>query len=208
MYFDSDRVYLADTMVSWSKPVEGPWSRSVTDHLGRSIETATYQNGSTTFFLAKSSSHYDQPGKPMRLTSSRVHEVDGSGGLSGNYLESVYSYDDAERQVRTMAAGQGINKTEFDDWGRTLRSVQAASEGNATSAVDFTDDVVLIETVYGYDDVDNVITLESFSRIHDASATGLLSAAAANQRQAHYTATWYDHSHRPTHSADYGDTAP
>ena len=181
--------------VVWAKPQSGggPWSKQVYDDQGRMVEATTTQNGSETYVLAQSGSVYDAA--TGWLTASRVHEVTGGGALTGNYLETAYAYDAAGRQFKTLppTGGGAISVMVYDPHGRVQRTL-SVSDGAGTAAV--TDDAVLTETLYGYDNADQVITVESLTRTPTATATGLLSGAAADQRRPRYTATWYDQAAR------------
>ena len=199
---------------SWSQPADGlsPWTKQVYDAQGRMTESVTYANGSTSQILTKTTNVYapdtTQGSSTLtgRMIASRTHEVTSGGGLTGNYLETTYAYDSAGRQFKTGQTGGGFSITLYDAVGRVARSLVVADDnGTATEA----DDVVASETVYGYDAADNVIWTEQYARRHDASATatGLLSSQPA-LADVSYAATWYDDAHRPTHQADYGDTAP
>ena len=194
---------------SWSKIADGvsPWTKHVYDVQGHMVESTTYRHGSTSYVLASTTQVYDDTSAGRgRLVASRVHEADGYGGLTGNYLETGYAYDTAGRQFKSSTPGRGHQLTLYDAVGRPARSLLVA-EDNGTDAVN--DDVVATETVYGYDAADNVIWTETYCRRHDASATGtgLLSDNPA-WAEVRYAATWYDNAHRPTHAADYGDQAP
>ncbi|HUT91467.1 MAG TPA: RHS repeat-associated core domain-containing protein [Thermoguttaceae bacterium] len=198
-----------DFRVAWSKPALGAWSKRVYSIEGKLLESLAYDHTGDTLgdLLAKVATQYD--GDTGRLTSARGYEV--SSGSAGDYLQTTYSYDAFGRQVKTEQAGGGYTKVAFDDLGRVERAVYASNEGNdtdvidpTTGEVDFTDDVVLTETVYEYDDVGDVLLATVYQRAADATATGLLSDALASQSRATYAAAWYDNAHRVTHLADYG----
>ena len=105
---------------SWSKPADGlsPWTQQVYDVQGRMVESITYPNGSTSFVLTRTTNVYDDTSLNGRMTASRVHEVDGNGGLTGNYLETTYAYDSAGRQFKTSTPGGGTTVNLYDAVGR------------------------------------------------------------------------------------------
>jgi hypothetical protein len=105
--------------------------------------------------------------------------------------------------VKVAGPQGGFTKVGFDPLGRVLRQVSASAEGNDNAPTTFVDDVVLSETVQEYDVAGNVILTTTYSRKHDASATGLLSDSPSAARVT-YQAAWYDDAHRPTHVAEYG----
>ena len=212
-YIDYEEDYdtTNDLKVEWSKPAagSGPWSRQSSDYMGRALFNETYENGSTTTLLSHVENVYDDAGShPFRKIGSRIYEV-VSGSATANFLQTTYAYeDDTERQVKVTGPSGAFTKVTFDVFGRTARQVAATAEGATDDATSFTDDTVVTEVVYGYDDAGNVIWTETYDRTHDATATGLLSTANDNQRRPRYTATWYDDANRPTHTADYGDQPP
>ncbi|MEM1208381.1 MAG: hypothetical protein AAGI54_03855 [Planctomycetota bacterium] len=205
-----------------STPLVGPWSEQVYDDRGRMIEANTYENGTTTLLARQATVYADDTGAVgtrHQLTASKQHSV--TGGTAGDYLETAYAYDAAGRQVRVIAPQGLIQKTAFDPHGRTLRSVAVALEGADADAAhlvggfpetDFTDDVVLTETAYTYDDADNVTVVSSYDRHHDTAdtVTGLLSGQTTPTDHAREThaATWYDPANRPTHTAQYDAENP
>ncbi|MCC6680524.1 MAG: RHS repeat protein [Phycisphaeraceae bacterium] len=201
--------------ISWSKPQAsgGPWTKQVYNYQGQLLESLTYENdsGSLGDLLAKTKYEYDDDSG--QLTASWVYEV--TGGTPGNYLETTYFYEEPDgeglggddRQVKVATSGGGFTKTAYDAHGRVLRTVTGALEGATTDyygANAFADDILLTETVYEYDNTDNVILTTTYTRNHDAGSgvTGLLSASS--DARVSYTATWYDNAHRPTHVAEYG----
>ena len=199
----------ATSRVSWSKPADGvsPWTQQVYDVQGRMVKSVTYPNASTSYVLTKTTQVYDDSSAGKgRLVASRVHEADGNGGTSGNYLETTYAYDGAGRQFKTSTPGSGHQLTLYDTVGRVERSLVVADDnGTATH----TDDVVATETVYGYDAADNVVWTEIHSRRHDTASTALgLLSDNPSWAEVHYAATWFDNAHRPTHVVDYGNTTP
>ncbi|MEM8738826.1 MAG: PA14 domain-containing protein [Planctomycetota bacterium] len=201
----------------WSKPdvdlaagQGNPWIHSEYDVRGNLWRSTTYKHGSTpdpTNMLARSESVFDAAG---RIIESRTYEVLPSpNGPTGNYLSSTYAYDRAGRQYLSQSSGAGFTKSRYDAAGRMIRSWSGTTPVNETDSDPDGDDIVVSETVYGYDAADNVIWTEVYSRRHDTpgSSTGLLSdlPGAADVR---YSATWYDDAHRPTHVVDYGDESP
>ena len=192
----------------WSRPEHGPWSYGESDEQGRPVGSYTTRNGNATYLLTKSATSYypdiappdGDDGKPQYADQFTVT----SGSAGTNKLRSTYTYDDAGRQVKTEAAGRGYSKTEFDAYGRTKRTVFASSEGTNTDADAFTDDIILSESVPTYDKSGRVTGTVTYERAHDATATGLLSAAAADQSRATYGYTWYDDNGRATHRANVG----
>lgn len=197
--------------ILWTKPADGltPWTKQVYDEQGRMVESVTYSNASTSYVLAKNTNAYDDSSGLM--TQSRIYEVDGSGSTTGNYLETSYSYDSIGRRYKSGALGHGYNVTLYDAFGRADRNVLVAVEGSNPDPTVVSDDVVASEAVFGYDDADNVIWTEDYSRRHDAlsSASGLLSDPAnSGITKVQYMATWFDDAGRPVRVEDYGDEVP
>lgn len=211
---------------SWTKPEVGPWTKEVMDEQGRVVTSELYDHSGSTLgdLLAKTENFYDdEENGPYEdilengstptglLLATRMYEV--SSGSAGSYLETLYTYDFAGRQVKVERSGGGFTKTEFDERGRVARTVFASYEGTGMSSqysigsdgfVDFTGDDILTQTEFTYDDVDNVTLTTQYELEHDATAY-----SSSNARIT-YQATWYDDAHRPIHTADYGtngDTA-
>lgn len=186
--------------LEWTKPATGagPWLRQTYDLGNRPLETTAYQNGSTTYALAKSGNTYDMLG---RLTSEKTFEVNGAGGLTGNALESTYAYDAASRRVKWGQTGRGYTKVQFDAVGRRNREAFCSGEGTDTSVRTLTDDTVIEQADFTHDAADNVIQVTTSARHHDGTGTGPLTASNA---RVSYHATWYDDGHRITHDVNYG----
>ena len=204
----------------WQRPEHGPWSSQTTDAQGRVTQQSTYRNGSTTHLLGQSRTTYypEDPADPdyLAVSAGRVRYTDvmeadgagGSGGLTGHFLRTESFYDDAGRRVKTGSAGRGYRKMAYNAFGDVLREVFASGEGTTpdTYGTDaFTGDTVLTEVVYTYDSGNRRVLTTEYDRAHDASETGLLSAASAGQATAAYSAVWFDAHDRVTHTAWYGD---
>ncbi|MEM6506827.1 MAG: hypothetical protein AAF711_15420, partial [Planctomycetota bacterium] len=193
---------------SWSRPEHGPWSYGETDDQGRSAASYTTKNGNASHLLTKSTTSYypdgaspdGDDGKPQY--SDRFIVTSGSAGTTK--LRSTYYYDDAGRPVKSETAGRGFTKTSYDDYGRTERTAFGSYEGSTSDATNFTADTLLTETVPTYDKSGRVTQTVTYERAHDATVTGLLSAAAADQSRASYAYTWFDDNGRQTHSATAG----
>lgn len=190
----------------WTKPQEadgGAWTQTLYDaESSRPTESIVYSNGSTSYIVAKSAQAYDATTK--RKTTSRMYEVNGSGGLTGKYLETAYSYDDAGRQIKVTDPKGGFTKTGYDELGRVAWTANCSKEGSDASATTLVDDIVLTETIPTYSTMGDVLLVTTYTRNHDGTATGSLSSTPADARIT-YQATWYDAAHRPTHVADYGN---
>ena len=192
----------------WSRPEHGPWSYSETDEQGRGVASYTTRNGNAAYLLTKSATSYYPDSAPPDGDEGKPQYTDqftvSSGSVGTNKVRSTHSYDDAGRQVKTETTGRGFTKTEYDAYGRTERTVFASSEGSNTDADAFTDDIVLTESVPTYDKSGRVTGTVTYERAHDATATGLLSAAAASQSRANYSYIWFDDNGRQTHLANLG----
>ncbi|MEM6506786.1 MAG: hypothetical protein AAF711_15215, partial [Planctomycetota bacterium] len=202
--FDITSNYLVQRWV-WSRPEYGPWTRQTTDEEGRPSRTAAYKNNDTSTLLTRVDRVYwdSSDASNGKLSNSRQYRVD-SGAATSNYLETSYFYDDAGRSVKSETAGRGFTKTSYDDYGRTERTAFGSYEGSTSDATNFTADTLLTETVPTYDKSGRVTQTVTYQRAHDATATGLLSAAAADQSRASYAYTWFDDNGRQTHSATAG----
>ena len=209
VYVDFDQSYAANSDKHvWTKPQTGagPWNEDVFDAQGRLQESITYENGSTTFILAKQTNYYydDAVNDPAyalgRLKATNVHEVDGLGNITASYLTTAYEYDEAGRQYSIEQPSGAIAKTEYDDEGRVERQL-LISDDNGTETL--TDDTVVTETVLSYDENNNVVKRISYDRNHDATCTGLLSDNTSSA-QHRYVCYWYDAAGRLTGQADYG----
>jgi len=204
--------------VVWSKPGinltpgEGnPWTHSEYNDRGNLWRSTTYKHGTTSGnanMLGQSESMFDAAG---RLIESRTHEVVQGSSPPRNYLSSTYAYDSSGRQYLSQTPGAGFTKSRYDAAGRMTRSWSGTTPGSETGSDPDGDDVVVAETVYGYDLAGNVIWTESYARRHDALAGdgGLLSHPSNDGiAEVRYGATWYDDAHRPTHTVDYGNKFP
>jgi YD repeat-containing protein len=204
-YAYTDYEYDTKHRLEWTKPQYGPWVKQAYDDGDRPTEQTTYANGSTSYILAQTTRSYDSTTK--RLSSVQAHESDGAGGLSGNVLETTYAYDDAGRQVKVTQPQGGFAKSGYDAQGRVAWTAMCSEEGTTVDATNLTDDTVLAQTVNGYDQAGNLIQTTTYSRNHDATATGALADTPSAARVT-YKATWYDKANRPTTAVDYGVNAP
>ncbi len=209
-HLDTDRLLDANGMTVRTMPEVGPWSEQVSDHQGRMLESSAIKNGNTTFdwYLSQTTYQYDSS-KPWRMIATRQQEVNpATGALVGNYIETTYGFDAVARRFMTTSPSGAVSATLYDAYGRTER--QLVTSGDIGVVGDPTDDVVISETEFGYDDSGRTITTAFYDRLHDAgSTTGLLSLPAnSSLMRPRYTATWYDDAGRATHTADYGDTSP
>ncbi|MBX2851142.1 MAG: hypothetical protein KTR15_05285, partial [Phycisphaeraceae bacterium] len=194
---------------TWSRPEYGPWSVQVSEEEGRPLNSTTYRNGSTTYKLSQIYREYWGTTDASNGKRRQTQQLNISGGVStGQYLITKTYYDDAGRQVKTETTGRGFTKTEYDAYGRTARTVFASDEGANTDADAFTDDVILTETVPTYDRSGRVIKTVTYDRLHNATATGLLSAAAANQSRVNTSLIWRDDNGRQTHQVAFGTNTP
>lgn len=196
--FDFD--YDSRRRLEWTKPATGagPWLRQTYDLGNRPLEETTYQNGSTAYVLARTGNTYDALG---RLTSEKTFEVNGSGGLTGNALETTYAYDSASRRVKWGQTGRGYTKVQFDAVGRRSREAFCSAEGTDTSVATLTDDTVIEQADFAHDAADQVIQVTTAARHHDGAGTGALTTSNA---RVSYHATWYDDGHHTTHDVNYG----
>ncbi|QNN21540.1 RHS repeat-associated core domain-containing protein [Planctomycetales bacterium ZRK34] len=178
----------------------GPIVKQTYDVSGHLVCTETQSNDAQVTLLAKQSNEYDTSG---RLSAVRVYEV--SSGVTGNYMETTYAYDEIGRRISTGEPAGGFTKMRYDNAGRVERTWRTSVDGGV---VEGAEDVVLLESVNQYDDAGNVILTTTYTRNHNADETsvyhGLLSDNMA-KAQISYTATWYDDAHRPKYVADYGD---
>ena len=207
-----------ESMTTWSRPsaAGAPRSSRTTDAQGRVTQQSVYRNDDSAHLLSQSRTAYypEDPADPGYLAASAgrvrytdVMEAGEAGGLTGHFLRTESFYDDAGRPVKTQTHGRGFTKTQYDGYGRVLRQVFASGEGDTPDtygANAFAGDTVLSETVNTYNLAGEVIQTTSYERAHDASATGLLSEAAAPQSRVSYSAVWQDMHGRPTHQAFYG----
>lgn len=209
-YTDYDQSYGAEGQTVWAKPAgdsnpafaSSPWTKQVTDYQGRPVEQTSYVNGSETQLVSHTTFTYS-PAQDGRLLSENLYEVVG-GVATSNKLVTSYRYDDAGRRFHTNSPDGMIRKNRFDVHGRLARAIAVSFDGSPATPDDDTDDVVLEETVYDYDDTDRVIKVSQYERHHDAGAvSGLLSSSPSIAR-ATYSGTWYDAAGRPTIQANYG----
>ncbi len=213
---DGNSEYLVSRTV-WTQPEHGPWSSQTFNAQSQLIESRTYKNGDTNTVLTATDYNYlgdATETDPHEVPNNgRLEYVDRfevvSGTVQANSLRTHLYYNDAGFQIKTESPGRGLTKIELDDYGRIAREVFASEEGTNTDIEGsdaFTDDIVLTETIYSYNDASQVIQATSYDRAHDApgSVTGLLSNAAASRSRVSYAANWYDDNGRLTHSATYG----
>lgn len=201
-----------DTEIKWldgkrevsSKPQDSlsPWSKQTYDTQGRLLMSESYANSSNSqgALIAKSENVYDDANSaPWKLLSTKVYEV--NAGIAGNHIETSYGYDVIDRQVSTQSQTGAVTKSEYDGYGRMIRQYVVADNGSK--------ELVVSETVYGYDDAGQVITTVTYDRLHDADPNDEdLLSAAPSLAEARYAATWYDEAGRVTHVADYGNVSP
>jgi len=193
---------------SWSRPEFGPWSCSETDDQGRGVASYMAKNGNASYLLSMSTTSYYPDSSTPDGSNGKTQYSDSfpvtSGSAGSDKIRSTYYYDDAGRPVKTESTGREFSKTAYDAYGRTARTVFGSSEGTNTDSELFTDDVILSESVPTYDKSGLTTGSVSYERAHDATATGLLSSAAADQSRASYSYNWYDTNGRSTHSATVG----
>lgn len=206
---DTDITWSSTGRVVASKPQDSlsPWTEQTYDMQGRLLKTESFVNNSNSkgALIAKSENIYDDTNdQPWRLLATKVYEV--NAGVAGNHVETSYGYDDIERQVSTASPTGAVTKSEYDGYGRMVRQLTVADTGSSEPSS--SDDLVISETVYGYDAAGQVITMVTYDRLHNAAlTTGLLSATPA-LTEARYSATWHDEAGRVTHTADYGNVSP
>jgi RHS repeat-associated protein len=198
-----------DIRYMWSQPEHGPWSRDGFNDRGEHVVTITTRNDDPGYLLTRTTKAYftnggSGDGKPRY--SDRF--VVNMGSNTPNRVRTEYFYDDAGRQVKTATTGRGFTKTSYDAFGRTERSVFASDEGSNNAVDSFTGDIVLTESVPTYDKSGRVIKSVTYERAHDATATGLLSAAAADQARVSTNMTWRDANGRTTHRVAFGTNTP
>ncbi len=193
---------------SLSKPQDttSPWSLQIQGIGGRLSESYVLENGIADLadpskILSKSENVYDDSGQ---LQSVRQYEVVIGTGPTANYIETVYDYDDAGRQVRVTVPTGGYQKTTYDDYGRVARTVLVASEGATDDATSFIEDTVMTETVMTYDNTGIAVLTTNYARLPGSTVEGLLSDNPGHARIT-YSAAWYDDAGRPYYSAYYGD---
>lgn len=192
-----------------SAPGGGPWSVTEYNAQGQRVALRTTENGNSSNVLSSQTyTYHPLSGASSQVTNNgRLAQVDRwyDGNEAGNSIRTTLHYDDADRIVKTETSGGGFSKIAFDDYGRVVREVFASSEGGTHDPLSFTGDVVLTETVTGYNKAEQVIQTTVYHRAHDATATGLLSSAAATQYRVSYGVVWFDDNGRLTHSATYGN---
>ncbi|MEM8784179.1 MAG: hypothetical protein AAGE65_15190 [Planctomycetota bacterium] len=211
--------------VTWTKPQDGlsPWVRQTYDRQGRLTTAESYVNGSTAAgpLLSLTRNFYDdEDGGEIddadavvtgRLLGTRVYAVDTAAAgtfdpntyaITADFVETSFTYDDAGRAVRTDRPEGGYTLTLFDDHGRVAASLLCSDDGG--SELDESNDTVVLETVYEYDNADRVISTSTYALEHGATLTGRLEGQATGVRPSH-SATWYDRAGRVEAVADYGD---
>ncbi len=186
---DYESLLDADSEVVWTKPDAGPWSATTHAYDDRLLVSIWTQNGSESNLLAKTTWHYDTAGKPWRLTAVRTYSVENF--TAGNYLETAYGYDDAERREKEVHATGGFVLTQRDARGRISRILDYADS-----------DTVLHQSETIYDGADRPVVRTELTRWHDDTTTvGPLSITGSVMR---VSVNRYDNAGRLNRVIDFG----
>lgn len=216
--FEVDSVGTSDfaliSRTQWEQPEFGPWTMTQSGVEGKVEKTGTFKNGDVNYELSQIQYTFDTYGRKLHtdeMEAGRDGSGNPTGDLTGNKIRSTQWYDLAGRHVKSQTIGQMFTKTAYDAYGRVEREVAASDEGSNTSVYgsnQFTDDIVLTETMFTYDASGRATGTTGYERSHDAlgTTTGLLSAAAADQRRANHSYAWFDANGRRTLAATTGTT--
>jgi YD repeat-containing protein len=123
---------------------------------------------------AKTTTLYDNLGRVYR---TETYSVDPSDGSVGAYtLKSDTWYDARGLTIKTASPGGLVQKFEYDGAGRLLVSylTDGADDADYGDASDVSDDNVLEQVEYQYDESGNVLSTTTRQRFHDETETGAL----------------------------------
>lgn len=211
-----DRMVLKHEGVSSSTSVNSPLTFYTYDNMDRSIAARVYDGdavGIDTLTLssvdstlassrrAYSETLFDDRGRVYRTLQ---HSIDQSTGTDVGSLATDQWFDDRNNLIKVRNPGGMVTKFSYDTASR-LKVQYTTDGGNDSDLADagsLTDDIVLEQVEYEYDDNGNILLTTVRQRHHDETGTGDLVALDARVT---FVANWYDDADRLVTTINYGN---
>ena len=169
------------------------------DNLGRVTQTDGYHTAvADANRVSRVKTYYDALN---RVYKTETFSVDAATGAVGNCLTSYFWYDAAGRKIKELPAGsQAFSDKRQGVLNGSTIAYNDLGVGDTTGDTLFEQDYVISDTA------GNALFTISYSRNHDASATGSASAGdlTSSNSRVTYSAAWYDGVGRVIATADYG----
>jgi RHS repeat-associated protein len=160
---------------------------------------------SSSALRGKQSKEFDDQG---RVFKSETFSVDPTNGtISSGALTSETWFDKRGNVIKTSSPSGLVSKMRYDGAGRlkVSYSTDGASDSSWTDATQVSDDTVLEQAEYAYDDNGNVLLTTLRQRFHDATGTGdLRDPTTQPKARVSYAASYYDALDRTTASVNVG----
>jgi RHS repeat-associated protein len=155
--------------------------------------------------IGRSDVVYDDRG---RICQTFTYAVDPTTGTPGNALTTNRWYDDSGNLIMQITAGHGVMfiKMAYNAMGwmtATYRGYNLSGSGYS-EAIDLTNDTLVNQVLYTYDDAGNQVSQANCDRLNDATGTGPLSEGTQPKARISYMAMWYDGMGRTISTANYG----
>ncbi|GEM_PF-1420690 len=152
--------------------------------------------------VTKQESKFDKRG---HLYQRITYPASGAQTLTANYW-----YDETGNRIKVALPGSdSFNKTLYDNLNRVLKEFTAYGTDSTFAQVkNVSNNVVMRQADYGYDDVDNLLQVMVRERYHDESTSDLgeLQTPTSSTHKARVTcrALYYDDMERLTEDVNYG----
>jgi RHS repeat-associated protein len=204
---------------SESTDVHRPISYVQYDNLGEVISSEMYDGDAVTitstdgvpdrpdskYLRSKTDTNYDELNRAYETFTYSVDPSDGTSSASA--LTSEVWFDIRGQVIKSTQLGGLVQKTTYDSLGRVAKTYLTDGGGDSgyEDAGNVTDDTVLSQMEYTYDDNGNVIETVDRERTSDASGTGELGTATTGvSARVTYSGAYYDSLDRLTDTVNVG----
>ena len=179
------------------------------DNLNRRTMTQGYSSPGGNL-ISQSGTNYDDR---SRVYQQIVYAVNIATGVVGNSLVGNLWYDYSGNLLQQTNPGDGIVFTKSSYNG--VNWVTGTYKGYNPSGTSFSqagtvaNDIIMEQAINSFDEVGNIIEVDSFQRLNDApssgsGSTGALSYASNPKARVSYAAMWFDGIDRVIANANYG----
>ena len=160
--------------------------------------------------LAQSGASYDNLGQVYQTTT---YDVSSGSVVTAGDLVDNYWYDAAGNQIESLPGGtEEFTKSAYDSLGQ-LTNIYTGYDGNNATCLSYaetssvtSDDTILEQTDYSYDEAGDVALTTTHQRFHDDTTT--TGGPDGVEPRTSYTADWYDAIGRAVVEANYGTQIP